>query len=216
VSGQQAWRETGRPPSRGRPVSRLVERAVPAATVGAILLTGCGGAHMEQGRSSAAAKAPAESAASPLSRGTVSGSPGPRSIERPRGSSGEVSVGWVDLDGRRIEVLETAAGGLLYEFSPDGSTAVHCTASGPDGGCTRTWAPVILATGRPWSRKPLPGRLGLLQAADGRQVTYAGHPLYTNRASHAGQVAAAPSYDGQWFFLVTPDIAPPRGCPPIC
>jgi predicted lipoprotein with Yx(FWY)xxD motif len=48
------------------------------------------------------------------------------------------------------------------------------------GGCARVW-PSLLATGSatPSSAAPLPGTLSVQTTANGTQVAYNGHPLYT-------------------------------------
>ena len=49
------------------------------------------------------------------------------------------------------------------------------------------------------------GKLTVLNDANGRQVTYNGHPLYTFADDHPGQVTGQ---GFQNFFVATPGIAP--------
>jgi len=128
-----------------------------------------------------------------------------------------VTVASVRIDGRRYAVLSTTSGALLYEFSADRPPETLCRDGGRFGDCTAIWHPLLSPSAPPpRAAVRLPGRLGVLDDADGRQVTYNGHPLYTYAGPRQGSLPAEASWRGEWFFLVTPTIEPPRGCPPIC
>jgi predicted lipoprotein with Yx(FWY)xxD motif len=97
---------------------------------------------------------------------------GTSSAAPPRASNGTlVALGKTALG----SVLVDARGHTLYLFEKDKHGRSTCY-----GSCATYWPPLLSPT------KPRPGRsvhaalLGVTKRADGkRQVTYAGHPLYT-------------------------------------
>jgi predicted lipoprotein with Yx(FWY)xxD motif len=81
-------------------------------------------------------------------------------------------------------VLVDARGRTLYLFDKDKHGRSACS-----GACARYWPPLVSST-RPQAGKGVrPSLLGVTKRPDGkRQVTYAGHPLYTYIGDgHAGQ-----------------------------
>ncbi|HZC77726.1 MAG TPA: hypothetical protein VE258_08255, partial [Ktedonobacterales bacterium] len=92
------------------------------------------------------------------------------------GASGStvVKTKSVSLNGTNTTVLADASGRTLYYFTPDTASSVACADS-----CTSLWPPLLLASGNPASSDSLSGTLSVMQGANGRQVTYNGHPLYT-------------------------------------
>ena len=99
------------------------------------------------------------------------------------------------------QVLVDSEGHTLYAFSNDSPRESTCA-----GACARAWPPLLVEHGEP---QPSNGagafRLGTVERADGsRQVTYAGHPLYSyagdKRPGEAsGQGATA--FGGTWTAL---------------
>ena len=97
------------------------------------------------------------------------------------------------------KVLERKSGFTLYEFTRDRRNKDTCVSV---RGCTGTWPP--LTTGG----KPVAGAgvksslLGTITLAHGvKQVTYAGHPLYTYSGdSGPGQTdyVGTPEFGGTW------------------
>jgi predicted lipoprotein with Yx(FWY)xxD motif len=83
-----------------------------------------------------------------------------------------VHTGMVTVAGKSENVLTNAQGFTLYYHTTDTPTSV-CS-----GGCATAWPPVLLPSGTPGSSLSLPGTLGVETNANGRQVTYNGHPLY--------------------------------------
>jgi predicted lipoprotein with Yx(FWY)xxD motif len=70
-------------------------------------------------------------------------------------------------------VLTNASGFTLYWFGPDTPAASKCY-----GSCAAYWPPV---TGTAGASPGLPGTVGTVTRTGGsRQLTYQGHPLYTN------------------------------------
>jgi predicted lipoprotein with Yx(FWY)xxD motif len=97
------------------------------------------------------------------------------------------------------KILERKSGFTLYEFTRDRRNKDTCVSV---RGCAATWPP--LTTGG----KPMAGPgvksslLGTITLAHGvKQVTYAGHPLYTYSGdSGPGQVdyVSTPEFGGTW------------------
>jgi predicted lipoprotein with Yx(FWY)xxD motif len=81
-------------------------------------------------------------------------------------SSGKTPAGTVLVDGQ---------GRTLYLYTPDTSSASTCT-----GVCAATWPP-LATQGAPQAKAGVDAsKLGATTRSDGsKQVTYAGHPLYT-------------------------------------
>ena len=99
-------------------------------------------------------------------------------------------------------VLKDDKGLTLYYFMPDTSTKVACT-----GGCASNWPPLLATTtGTPTSNPPLPGTLTVLNGANGNQVLYNGHPLYTFSKDSGSSDANGQGIGGKWF-VATPDLA---------
>jgi predicted lipoprotein with Yx(FWY)xxD motif len=94
-------------------------------------------------------------------------------------------------------VLVTATGRTLYLFREDGARS-SCYA-----GCARVW-PALLASGRlragpgldARKLKTVPRRHSRL-----RQVTYAGHPLYTTVADERPGDTQGQGWLGTWFVI---------------
>ena len=112
--------------------------------------------------------------------------------------------------GAKLEIRHTMLGGILangrgftlYMFTRDSVRHDRCVAI---SGCTGIW-PVLTSNGTPQLgtgvRRALVGTIKLPSGA--RQVTYAGHPLYTYIAdsgpgdtSYVGQS----QFGGRWFAL---------------
>ena len=119
---------------------------------------------------------------------------------------------------KRGKVLAGANGHSLYMFSRDTSKASACS-----GACTKAWPP-LLTTGRPAAVAGSGVNAKLLgtmrRSGGGLQVTYNGHPLYSNSADRsAGQIngEGASGYSGHWYLLGTSGNAlKPKSGHPVC
>jgi predicted lipoprotein with Yx(FWY)xxD motif len=165
-------------------------RLAPAAAVLAIgLLAGCGGSgsSSDSGSSSTTAKTTATE--------TV---PVPK--PPPNAEEGTVFVSLGSAAGLG-QVLVDSAGHTLYAFGKDSGESSACT-----GACAKAWPPLLVAHGEP---KPSNGagasRLGTVTLPDGtRQVTYAGHPLYSfSGDKQPGQANGngSSAFGGTWTAL---------------
>jgi len=127
---------------------------------------------------SACAKSTTSSGPSPtptLSAPATSSSPSAISTASPTATAAGVAVvatGSTTVAGKSETVLTNAKGFTLYYHSTDTPTSV-CS-----GACAVAWPPLLLPSGTAGSSASLPGTLGVETNANGRQVTYNGHPLY--------------------------------------
>jgi len=106
------------------------------------------------------------------------------------------------VKGKAETILSTPKGLTLYYFTPDTATKVACT-----GGCAKVWPPLLFTdSGTPLGDASLSGTLSMLNGANGTQVEYNGHLLYTYSGDTApGQTTGAALF-GKWF-VCTPGLA---------
>jgi predicted lipoprotein with Yx(FWY)xxD motif len=151
----------------GRTVSsRSVRRAAaigPLVVGTALVLTACSGGHKTA---------------------TVSGRSSPQGSTVGTVSPARAIVDIRDLPGHP-HALTTASGFALYTYSSDPTDRSVCT-----GSCATFWPPLLLPTG---TTTPVGGPgvsgLGTISRAEGVQVTFQGHPLYTfQHDAKAGEV----------------------------
>jgi predicted lipoprotein with Yx(FWY)xxD motif len=98
--------------------------------------------------------------------------------------------------GKTETILVNRQGLPLYIYRPDTATTSLVT-----GGLARLWPPL---TSPAAAGAGVTGKVAVLKDANGQQVTYNGHPLYTFVDDHAGQVTGQGVQD---FFVATPGIA---------
>lgn len=103
------------------------------------------------------------------------------------------------VGGKSVTILTDTQGLTLYYRTSDTATSV-CS-----GGCAGAWPPVLLPQGTPGSSTSLPGTLATMTDANGRQVTYNGHPLY-RFASDSGPGSTQGDGVGGVWFVATPSL----------
>ena len=97
------------------------------------------------------------------------------------GSSVSIKTATATINGTSMTILTNAQGLTLYYRTSDTASSV-CS-----GSCASVWPP-LLSTSIPASSTSLPGKLSIQTTANGSQVEYNGHPLYTYaHDSAAGQ-----------------------------
>jgi predicted lipoprotein with Yx(FWY)xxD motif len=116
-------------------------------------------------------------------------------------SSALIHTASVKVGDKTEIVLKNDKSLTLYYFTADTSTKVACTA-----GCISNWPPLIATAGTPTSAQALPGTLTVLNGANGNQVLYNGHPLYTYVRDGDVADAYGEGIGGKWF-AATPDVA---------
>ncbi len=106
------------------------------------------------------------------------------------------------VGGKAVTILTNAQGMTLYYFTPDTGTKAACTA-----GCASSWPPLLFAgTGSPAAAIKLPGELEVYANANGKQVVYNDHPLYTFSGDSASGQINGQGVGGKWF-VATIDLA---------
>lgn len=119
------------------------------------------------------------------------------------GAAVTLKTATMTVKGKSITALVNSSGMTLYYNTSDTSSSV-CS-----GGCASAWPPVV-STSAPGSVATLPGTLSLLTDANGSQVTYNGHPLYTYSGDSAPGQINGEGIGGVWFVAAT-DIAASSG-----
>jgi len=164
------------------PVTRLFSLAA-LAVAGALVLAACGGS--SKSSSSGSGSTPGYGAAKP----NTSNSSGAASVVSTKTSS----LGTFLVDGN---------GRALYLWDADHGSKSTCS-----GACAQAWPP-LTTTGTPKASGAVKASLlGTTKRADGsREVTYAGHPLYTFAGdTQAGQTTGQGSNGfGAPWWVVTP------------
>src|SRR5205085_1787757 len=108
----------------------------------------------------------------------------------------------VSVKGQSEMVLTDAHGKTLYYYTLDSATQPTCSSS-----CAQLWHPLLFTgSGEPSSATPLAGKLSVQMDANGAQVEYNGHPLYTFSKDTAPGQANGEGLFGMWF-VVTPNLA---------
>jgi predicted lipoprotein with Yx(FWY)xxD motif len=121
-------------------------------------------------------------------------------------SSAVIQTATATVKGQSVTVLTNLQGKTLYYFTGDSATQSSCSAS-----CAQMWPPLLLAgSGRPTSSTSLPGILSVQMDANGSQVEYNGHPLYTFSGDTAPGQTKGEGLFGMWF-VATPNLAPQGG-----
>jgi predicted lipoprotein with Yx(FWY)xxD motif len=105
------------------------------------------------------------------------------------------------VSGKALTILTDAQGMTLYYFQPDTASKAACTA-----GCVSVWPPLLFSGGTPQAQGSLPGSLQVASNANGKQITYNGHPLYTFSGDTAAGQTNGEGIAGKWFVAAT-DIA---------
>jgi predicted lipoprotein with Yx(FWY)xxD motif len=164
------------------PMTRLFSLAA-LAVAGALVLAACGGSSTSS--SSGSGSTPSYGAAKP----STSASSGAASVVGSKTSS--LGTFLVDGDGR-----------ALYLWDADHGSKSTCS-----GACAQAWPPVTTTATPKASGAVKASLLGTTKRADGsREVTYAGHPLYTFAGdTQAGQTTGQGSNGfGAPWWVVTP------------
>src|SRR2546425_1202994 len=138
---------------------------------------------------------------SSTSTGSSSSTPAPTATTA-SSSNVLVKTATAMVKGKSETILTNAQGKTLYYFTPDTGTTSACT-----GSCAQNWPPLLATgSGTPTSATTLPGTLSMQTTANGNQVEYKEHLLYTFAGdSGAGQTNGEGLF-GKWF-VATPDLS---------
>ena len=137
---------------------------------------------------------------SSTSTGSSSSTPAPTATTA-SSSNALVKTATATVTGKSETILTDAKGKTLYYFTPDTATTAACTSS-----CADNWPPLLVTgSGSPTSATSLPGKLSMQTTANGNQVEYNGHLLYTFAADSAPGQTKGEGLFGKWF-VATPDL----------
>ena len=118
------------------------------------------------------------------------------------GSSAVLQRATATVKGQSEMVLTDTHGMTLYYFTVDSATQSACS-----GGCAQMWPPLVFnGSGGPTSSTTLAGKLSVQMDANGNQVEYNGHPLYTFSGDTAPGQTNGEGLFGKWF-VATPNLA---------
>ena len=121
----------------------------------------------------------------------------------PTSSSGSsmLKTATASVGGKSETILSNSQGMTLYYRTSDAPPARVCSAS-----CASTWPPFIVSgSAAPTSTTTLPGKLTTMTDANGKQVAYNGHPLYTFSGDTAPGQTTGNGIAGIWF-VATPAL----------
>ena len=178
----------------------VARAAVLIACVLVLALSGCSSSSESSGGGTTTSGGSTAASATSSSSGTDT-TGGSGSTE----SGGDTAAQGPDLTLTVVEsplgtILSDASGHTVYLFTPDKKNKSVCT-----GPCTDDWPPVAVS-GQPTFGDGIDSSLAkVIKRADGsKQLSYAGHPLYTfSGDANSGDVNGQ-SIGGVWF-AVAPD-----------
>jgi predicted lipoprotein with Yx(FWY)xxD motif len=113
-------------------------------------------------------------------------------------SSGSlIKTATATVNGTSKTILTTAQGLTLYYRTSDVPPSTVCS-----GGCAGAWPPLVMSgSGTPTSATSLPGKLTIIADANGNQVEYNGHPLYTYSGDTALGQTTGEGFGGVWHVV---------------
>lgn len=116
-----------------------------------------------------------------------------------QGNTSFIHITQVKINGKMVAVLTNAKGMILYYKLNDPHPASACT-----GACAQSWPPV-LAKGMAMitSSMTLPHKLSVYMTANGNQVEYDGHPLYTYAGDMTPGQFAGRGMGSVWYLVST-------------
>ncbi len=135
-----------------------------------------------------------------------SGNTAPAATTSTGSSNDVIQTASLTLKGKSVTALANAKGWTLYYLTADTSTQSMCS-----GSCAQTWPP-LLQTGStlPTGTTSLPGKLSMATTANGNQLEYNGHPLYTYSGDTGPGQTNGEGIGGVWH-VVTSDLQPQGG-----
>lgn len=108
-----------------------------------------------------------------------------------------IRTGKATINGKEMSVLLTSKGFPIYYYKPDTALKSTCT-----GDCAKDWPPVLMTQGMMVSSSVmLPKELSVHQTANGMQVFYDGHALYTYASDKQAGQATGHGDDMEWFLV---------------
>ena len=155
----------------------------------ALLVAACGG-------SAASGNPPPTATTAPTSVPTAAPTTAPTTA-----TTALIQTAMATVSGTSETILTNAQGLTLYYRTSDSPPSTVCS-----GGCAGAWPPLLApSSGSPTSATSLPGKLTVVTDANGSQVEYNGHPLYTYSGDSAAGQTTGEGVGGVWH-VVTPSL----------
>jgi predicted lipoprotein with Yx(FWY)xxD motif len=108
-----------------------------------------------------------------------------------------IKTATVTVNGTSERVLTNAQGRTLYYRTSDAPPSTVCS-----GGCASVWPPLVMSgSSTPASAVSLPGKLTIVADANGNQVEYNGHPLYTYSGDTGPGQTTGEGVGGVWYVV---------------
>jgi predicted lipoprotein with Yx(FWY)xxD motif len=109
-----------------------------------------------------------------------------------------IRTGKAAINGNVMSVLTTNKGFAIYYYRGDTTLNATCT-----GQCAKDWPPVLAPQGMATvsCSVTLPRRLSVHQSANGAQVFYDGHALYTYAQDGQAGIAMGRGQDLKWYLV---------------
>ncbi len=172
------------------------------ATTLAALIAACGSSSTTTGSGSSSSSTTSSTPTSSSSYSNGYGSSTTPTATAAASGSVVIKTATITVKGQSMTVLTNAAGFTLYYFKPDTPTKAVCT-----GSCAQKWPPLLVTgSATPTSAATLPGKLTVVNSANGNQVQYNGHFLYTYSGDTTAGEANGQGLVGVWF-VATPTLA---------
>jgi predicted lipoprotein with Yx(FWY)xxD motif len=112
-----------------------------------------------------------------------------------------IKAATVTVNGKSESILTNGQGLTLYYRTSDAPPSTVCS-----GGCAGAWPPLVMSgSSTPISATSLSGKLSIVSDANGNQVEYNGHPLYTYSGDTAAGQTTGEGVGGVWH-VVTPSL----------
>ncbi len=116
-------------------------------------------------------------------------------------SSNLIKTATATVQGAAETILTNAQGLTLYFRTSDVPPSTVCSS-----GCASAWPPLVMSgSGAPTSATSLPGKLTVVADANGNQVEYNGHPLYTYSGDTGPGQTNGEGVGGVWH-VCTPSL----------
>src|SRR6266849_137817 len=173
------------------------------ALVGLVLLAACGSNTSTGGAAAPNATSNTAAGSTPTSSGGRYGNGYGNGGTTPTvSSSGSlIQTATATVSGKSETILTNAQGRTLYYRTTDMPPTTVCS-----GGCASVWPPLLVSgSSTPTSTTSLSGKLSVQADANGNQVEYNGHPLYTFSGDTAPGQTTGEGFGGIWH-VCTPSL----------
>jgi predicted lipoprotein with Yx(FWY)xxD motif len=109
-------------------------------------------------------------------------------------STSLIKTATATVNGTSETILTNSQGLTLYYRTSDMPPSTVCS-----GGCAGAWPPLVVSgSGAPTSAASLSGKLTVVTDANGKQVEYNGHPLYTYSGDTGPGQTTGEGFGGVW------------------